>query len=195
MTVCAFERQGLFGELLDNRIELSAIGRIVSEEWLKSLSLRRELNLDRYVVMPDHMHGIVIIKPVGAHGCAPTTATSIRGAHKHTLATPTAFVGAHGCAPASQPPQGRAHSRAPLRRPRSLSSFIAQFKAAVTVRVNAMRNTPGEPVWQRGYYEHVIRDERELTAARQYICNNPTALSLSQEYPAIPEWEQIMPRR
>jgi putative transposase len=67
-----------------------------------------------------------------------------------------------------------AHGRAPLRRKaRSLSSFVAGFKSATTKRINIVRNTPGAPVWQRNYYEHVIRDSRDLNRICEYIVNNP----------------------
>jgi REP element-mobilizing transposase RayT len=54
-----------------------------------------------------------------------------------------------------------------------LGSFVAGFKSAVTKRINTMRRTPGLPVWQRNYYEHIIRDERELDRIRRYIADNP----------------------
>jgi len=63
------------------------------------------------------------------------------------------------------PPRGPA--------PRSLGAFIAGWKAAVTARVNRLRKTPGEPVWQRNYYEHIIRDEGSLASIRRYIADNP----------------------
>ena len=67
-----------------------------------------------------------------------------------------------------------AHGHAPLRRPpRSLGSFIAGFKSAVTKRINQHRGTPGAPVWQRNYYEYIIRDDRALNAIRRYIAENP----------------------
>ncbi len=67
-----------------------------------------------------------------------------------------------------------AHGRAPLHRPaRSLGSFVAGFKSIVTRRVNRLRGRPGEPLWQRNYYERVIRDEEELNRAREYIRDNP----------------------
>ena len=99
--------------------------------------------MDVYVVMPNHIHGIVLI-----------------------LEHPDVAVGAHG--------------RAPLRRsPRSLGSFIAGFKSVVTRRINQTRGTPGSPVWQRNYYEHVIRSEDELLRTRKYILNNPAHLFLN----------------
>ena len=54
-----------------------------------------------------------------------------------------------------------------------MGAFVAGFKAAVTRRINAVRNTPEVPVWQRNYYERVIRNERELDAIRRYIEANP----------------------
>jgi hypothetical protein len=81
----------------------------------------------------------------------------------------------------------RAHGCAPLlRRPaRSLGSFVAGYKVAVTKRANAMRGTPGAPVWQRGYYEHVVRDEAELHDIRQYIAGNPAQWATDHENRAI----------
>jgi hypothetical protein len=66
-----------------------------------------------------------------------------------------------------------APSTRPGPRPRSLSSLIAGFKSAVTARVNESRGTPGVPVWQRNYYEHVIRNDADLTCVRGYIAANP----------------------
>ncbi|MBN1978192.1 MAG: transposase [Anaerolineae bacterium] len=57
--------------------------------------------------------------------------------------------------------------------PRSLGAIVRAFKSIVTKRINRIRDTPGAPVWQRNYYERVIRSERELNAIRRYIQNNP----------------------
>ena len=77
-----------------------------------------------------------------------------------------------------------AHSRAPFsRQPRSLGSLISGFKSATTKRINLLRGTPGVPVWQRNYYERVIRDDRELDAIRQYIEENPAKWAEDSENP------------
>lgn len=76
-----------------------------------------------------------------------------------------------------------AHGRAPLHRsPRSLGSFIAGFKSAVTKRVNEIRQTPGMPVWQRNYYEHVVRDDTDLRRIREYIVTNVMRWQLDEYY-------------
>jgi REP element-mobilizing transposase RayT len=153
VTVVTHQRQCLFGEIVDGQVLVSSYGEAVGEEWLRSTQIRREMQLDAFVVMPNHIHGIVTIETVGAHGRAPL----------------------HRAAP----------HRAPLphRSPRSIGSFVAGFKSAVTRRINEMRGTPGLPVWQRNYYEHIIRDEEELNRVRQYIIDNPTCWEQDPENP------------
>jgi REP element-mobilizing transposase RayT len=81
--------------------------------------------------------------------------------------------------------ENRAHSSAPLRRQSgSIGSIIAGFKSAVTKRINTLRDNPGCPVWQRNYYEHVVRNETDLTNIRQYIANNPLKWDLDENNPA-----------
>ncbi|MGF1457858.1 MAG: transposase [Leptolyngbyaceae cyanobacterium] len=143
ITLCTFQRQCLFGKIIDGTIQLNTFGQIVAEEWRQSSSIRQEIEFGQWVIMPNHLHGIVLINPVGAHN----------------------RVGAHGRAPLRM---GIAH-----RKPRSLSSFIAGFKSATTKRINAARNSPRTPVWQRNYYDHIIRNEASLQRIQQYIQNNP----------------------
>jgi len=154
VTICTHQREWLLGEVVDGKVVLSEFGRIAHDEWWASSRIRREIELDAFVVMPNHIHGIVWIvadDPVEAE------------AHGR--------VGAHG--------------RAPLRRPpKSLGSFIAGYKSVVTKRINQMRGTPGVPVWQRNYWEHIIRTERALQAIRQYIADNPARWSLDRYNPA-----------
>jgi REP element-mobilizing transposase RayT len=147
VTVCTRDRVCLFGDVRDGIMRLNKFGHIVWEEWFRSAEIRREIELstDEFVVMPNHIHGIVWIaeqQNVGAHG------------------------------------------RAPLHRtPRSLSTFIAGFKSVTTKRINILRNMPGLPVWQRNYYEHIVRDERTLDGIREYILANPLRWHLDRENP------------
>ncbi|MCJ7706802.1 MAG: hypothetical protein MUO38_04200, partial [Anaerolineales bacterium] len=67
--------------------------------------------------------------------------------------------------------------------PRSLGSFVAGFKAGSTNRINQHRESPGVPVWQRNYYEHVVRDEEDLRRIQKYIANNPLAWETDEENP------------
>jgi len=89
---------------------------------------------------------------------------------------------------------GRATGRSPLQSGpsrRSLGAFVGGFKAVVTKRINESRGLPGAPVWQRNYFEHVIRSEDSLNRIRQYILDNPLRWEFDRENPAVvkPELE------
>ncbi|HXG36286.1 MAG TPA: transposase [Dehalococcoidia bacterium] len=74
VTIVAFQRKCLFGDIMNGEMSLSECGKIVEEQWLKAAQMRKEIELDVFVIMPNHLHGIVIIKNesrVGAHGRAP----------------------------------------------------------------------------------------------------------------------------
>jgi REP element-mobilizing transposase RayT len=80
--------------------------------------------------------------------------------------------------------KNRAHIGAPLHRQSgSIGSILAGFKSATTKRINQIRANSGCPVWQRNFYERVIRNEHELARAREYIVNNPLKWELDQENP------------
>ncbi len=159
VTICAKGRACVFGEIADGEMRLNEVGRIVEEEWLRSAGIRKEIELDEFVIMPNHLHGVVIFTACG--------------------------VGAHGRAPLRV--DGRLHqgsSRAPLQRAaRSLGSFVAGFKASATKRINGIRGTPGRAVWQRNYYEHIIRNDEDLARIRKYIWENPLRWDLDKENP------------
>jgi putative transposase len=160
VTICAYAREQIFGQVLEGMMKTNVVGEIILEEWQASAQIRQELVLDAFIIMPNHIHGIVWIcdnaQPDFAH------------------ATVVPRVGATG--------------RSPLRlgappgpRKKSLGSFVAGFKSAVTKRVNESRGTPGIPVWQRNYHDRIIRDDRELNAIREDITANPNNWSRDLE--------------
>jgi putative transposase len=164
ITICAHRKRCVFGEIVDGRMHRNDCGDIVQEEWFRSATIRKEIQFDAWVVMPNHVHGIVMITPpVGAHGQMPAFA----------IAPPK--TGPHDHAPL----QGRL----PRRRPRSLGTFVGGFKSAVRSRINKMRGTIGLPVWQSNYYEHVIRNEDDLNQIREYILTNPMRWADDRENP------------
>jgi putative transposase len=161
ITVCTHERECLFGGVADGEIRLNGFGEIVREEWLRSAEIRQEIEIDAFVVMPNHLHGIIVINnDVGATRWVAQN----NGQNGNERAT-------HRVAPTG-PDSG------------SIGAIIGQFKSIVTKRINALRDNPGCPVWQRNYYERVIRNERELAGIREYIANNPLQWSLDRENPA-----------
>jgi putative transposase len=149
-TLCTINRDALFGSIDGEHVQHSPAGKIVCEEWLRTPIIRPGITLDEWIVMPDHFHAIVDIDE-----------------DKHR---DTRCVGAHRCAPCHSVDD---RSKVMKRQPRSLSTLIAQFKATTTRRINEIRGTPSQKVWQRGYYERIIRNEVELDKLRQYIRDNP----------------------
>jgi len=164
LTLCLQDRECLFGDVVNADMYLNRLGRIAWEEWVRSAELRPGIALDVFVVMPNHLHGIVLFNPT------PDDKAKVAG-------YPDPVVGAHSCAPLQ--------CHAPLQRPRrSLGSFVAGFKSTVTKRVNQVRGTPGRPLWQRNYFEHIIRTERALVPIREYILSNPQHWTLDIENPS-----------
>ena len=146
VTICTASREILFGEIVNHQMVLNEAGRIIEDEWLKSSRIRAEIELDAWVVMPNHFHGIVTITDVGGGGDRPVAPTGPR--------------------------------------PRSVGAMVAGFKSAAGRRINAIRGTPGASVWQRNYYEHVIRYEAVLDVIRRYIAENPARWAEDPENPA-----------
>lgn len=158
LTLCVHERESIFGQIVNGQMHRGPLGEIVAEEWLKSAQMRPELRLDQWVVMPNHLHGIVSIR------------------REMTLERERA----HSRVPLQESPQAK---RPPARRAQSISSFVAGFKSAATSRINRLRETPQRPVWQANFFEHIVRDNRSLQAIREYIFTNPPRWDSDRENP------------
>jgi REP element-mobilizing transposase RayT len=141
VTICAYQKVCLFGRILDGEMLMNDWGKIVQQEWEKTTVLRPSVELDAFVVMPNHVHGIIVISHDDMDG---------RGMMHHA---PT-----------------RREFPKPIAN--SLSSIGGAFKAAVTRRIN-QSTAPGHPIWQRNYYQHIIRIEESLNAIRMYVTNHP----------------------
>jgi len=141
ITICTFEKKCIFGKIQNGVIILNEFGHIARTEWERTKALRKNINLDYFVIMPNHIHGIIIIEPpdVGAHCNVPLRQEKSFGkSTKNTIPT-----------------------------------IVKLYKATVTKQINNLRQTPAIPVWQRNYYEHIIRNDIDLYKIRQYIHNNP----------------------
>jgi REP element-mobilizing transposase RayT len=154
VTICTRDRECLFGEIVDGEMRLNEMGQIITGCWDESPNHFPNVKLDAFVVMPNHVHGIIVIVETSDSGSV--------GA-RHAVPLQRSF---------GQPISG------------SLPTIIRSFKSAVTRRINEMRDTPGMPVWQRNYYEHVIRNNRELDRVRRYIAGNPARWTEDSENPA-----------
>jgi REP element-mobilizing transposase RayT len=153
VTICIHGRECVLGEVVDDRVTLSPFGEVVDECWRDLPSHFPGFLLDWFVVMPNHVHGIIVL--VGATPASPLRVDP----HASPL-------------PAATPAHGP--------RPGSVGAIVGSFKSATTRRVNRIRGTPGASFWQRGYYEHVIRDEGDLEKIRTYVAQNPLSWELDE---------------
>ncbi|MBI3742464.1 MAG: transposase [Chloroflexi bacterium] len=149
VTICARDRECFFGEVVDEEMRLSPIGKIVADEWQKTPIIRANVTLDEWVVMPNHLHGIIVIN--GA-----MVETSRRG-----VSTPRDVP----------TPRGVATKNKSQLKPNLLGSMIGQFKSVCTKRIWAQGFSNFG--WQERYHDHIIRNERALENIRNYIRANP----------------------
>jgi REP element-mobilizing transposase RayT len=130
ITICSKNKTSVFGRIHAGQMELNRYGKIALCAWHDLINSFPFIELDEFVVMPNHVHGIVIIQSV----------TDCNSIHDK-------------CSP--------------------LSRMVGTFKSSVTRQINALRLTPGCGLWQRNYYEHIIRNELSLDRIREYIALNP----------------------
>ncbi len=150
ITICSYQREHIFGEVVDGEMKLNEWGEIARAEWLKTAELRPQVELfeDEFVVMPNHVHGIVWLKEdVGTR----------------RRRVPTEKFG--------KPVSG------------SIPTIVRAYKSAVTYAINKSQNSRGSVIWQRNYYEHIIRDERELDLIARYIYYNPFNWQVDRDNP------------
>lgn len=133
VTICTLRRRCLFGRVVNGSVRLSTAGKIVEEEWLLTATRRPYIALDAHVIMPNHVHGLIVIQEPSR-----SKARCNRGAPPH-----------------------------------SLSSVIGNFKAAASRRIAMAAGDKRFALWQRSYYESIVRNTHELYVIRQYITNNP----------------------
>jgi REP element-mobilizing transposase RayT len=143
VTICTHDRAYFFGEISAGEMQLSPIGEIVTDEWQKAPQIRPNVELDAWVVMPNHLHGIVGITHQMPKPAVETT--------RRVVSTP------------ADAPTARLQ-------PNSLGAIIGQFKSVCTKRIWAagFRHF----AWQTRFYDHIIRDEKSLHKIREYIINN-----------------------
>jgi putative transposase len=173
VTLCTVGRNCIFGKILGGESCLNTFGNIVRDEWIRSAEIRSEISIDVFVIMPNHLHGIVIIDTtVGATGRSP----------HDDLSRSTRSRSIPGESLANSPDEH--HLPMPQGLPnRSLGAFIAGFKSVVSKRINAIGATPGTQVWQRNFYDHIIRNEKDMERIREYIVTNPRRWEIDRENP------------
>jgi REP element-mobilizing transposase RayT len=141
ITICTQNKKYLFGKIADNEMQLNDAGEIIDKWWLELKNKFNNIELDEYVIMPNHFHGIICINTMQSNNIGDII-------------------------------QQGEHIGSPLHK------MIQWFKTMTTneyIRGVKSDKFPSfeKSLWQRNYYEHIIRAENELYTISQYIYNNP----------------------
>lgn len=142
ITICTNNKECLLGDIINGEFQISQLGRIVQQCWEDIPLHFPHIELDAFVIMPNHIHGIAVI----INSSDPKTERY------------------------SQPTSG------------TIPTMVRSFKSAATKSINLLRQTPGNKLWQRNYWEHVVRNESQMTWIQEYIINNPTQWELDKLY-------------
>jgi putative transposase len=152
ITMCTYQRAHVFGQIIDGQMILNNAGHIAKICWHGIPNHFQAVHLDEFIVMPNHMHGIVVIHDRRGTAC--------RAQYNGTVLQGTA------CRAPTVEKFGKPISG-------SIATIVRSFKSATTKQINILQKTSGEALWQRNYWERIIRNDHELHAVRQYIRNNP----------------------
>ncbi len=167
VTIVTQDRACLFGEISRGRMQLNAAGMAAQTMWAAIPVHFPRVRLDALVVMPNHVHGIILIAGTDAatddaDGSVPDDAAElVRATHASPRRSPQ-------WSPPQSPPH---HPHGPPRR--SIGAIIGSYKSAVSRHINQLRRPRSGLVWQRNYYERIIRDYPSLQRVRKYIYANP----------------------
>ncbi len=183
LTICTANREMFFGDVVDGEMELSEIGEIVENEWLKTFEMRPDMNLKMgaFVVMPNHFHAILAIgknqynsyseTDRGVSDCGVSVVgtqciASLRSDTPDTTDTPNTAN------EIDKQLSGKISESRNQFGPQSknLASIVRGFKSAVTINARKIR---ADFAWQPRFHDHIIRDPAEYQRIENYIINNP----------------------
>lgn len=165
VTICAQGRECLFGEIVDGTMELNNSGRMAENVWLALPERFPDMVVDEFVIMPNHFHGVIVCIGRGESRIRP----KIKGDHKDQ--------GDH-----EDRPYGTAEG--------SVGRIVQAFKSLTTnAYIRGVKQSDWPPfagrLWQRNYYERIVRNDDELNAARKYILDNPMKWGEDVENPEV----------
>lgn len=147
ITICTKDRRCVFGTVEKESVRLSTAGTIITAEWLKTPQVRSDVALDEWVVMPNHLHGVIVM---------------LDWVH-----------------PSETPHRGVSTKQS--KKSYSLGTIVGQFKSACIKRIWATGFD--DFAWQPRFFDHIIRNEKELDSIREYIVDNPLKWELEKDNP------------
>jgi len=180
LTLVTFQRECLFGEIMDGRMVLSPIGRVAEEHWCLIPQHFPGVELGAHAILPNHIHGIIMIRSDMAFVGA--TQRSIVGAThdaRDAVVGATQWVAPTKSWVATTGTTGPARPNGPKRG--SIGAIVGAYKMSVTRRIE--RECDRANIWQRNYYEHIIRDNEAYKRISWYIETNVENWAADEENP------------
>lgn len=169
VTICTQDQAFLFGQVAHGEMRLNEAGKMVCDVWNDLPAFYPGVQTDAFIVMPNHIHGIIILVGADPRVCPAQPSVGVG---------PRAYPG--------QPQEmGQPQGVAPTL---GLPDVVHRFKTMTTKRyADGVKRLGWEPfrgrLWQRNYYEHIIRNEEYLDRIREYILTNPMRWALDRENP------------
>ena len=156
ITLCTIDRTCMFGNVVEGKMQLNDIGQLVEQEWLNTIKIRHDdVRLHNYIVMPNHFHAIIEIRRGESH--SPQSHSS----QSHlSQSDPSSITNECNINGKDLPRRMKSPSK-------TVGAIVRGFKGAVSRQL-------GYSIWQRNYYEHIIRTDASYKNISDYIENNPT---------------------
>ncbi len=178
VTICTYNKQCVFGDVVDGKMVLNTLGKAVDWHWRAITNHFKNTELNEFVVMPNHVHGII-------HIINDESVAFVGEKHSRHDAVINMNV-LRGNASPLRPPDFT--KQKPIgTKPQSLSAIIQNFKSITSRKINRMKSLPNAKLWQRNFYEQIIRHEGDLNRISVYISNNPAKWEEDKENPE--NWE------
>ena len=204
VTICTHENHSLFGKIVDGEMQLNELGKAVEFTWNDLVNHVDGIELGPFVIMPNHIHAIIQIIEVGA-GLEPARTEPARtepvrtepartepARTEPTYTDPTHTEPIHTEPTRTEPtrterartePARTEPTLTPMKAQTPLPEIVRQLKTFSAKRINILRKTTGKPVWQRNYYEHIIRNDQSFQKIGEYILSNPIQWENDRYYP------------
>jgi REP element-mobilizing transposase RayT len=179
ITICTQDRKSIFGEIVNNEMQLNELGESLQLIWNALPERFSNLELDHFVIMPDHIHGIIIIKETNFIFAEDSYKSELPERFRNSTYSKRATnrVSASFAPPHPRGAINRAPTELPSLRPADknrilpLGEVIRTFKAVTAHKIHSQGRLDFK--WQRNYHEHIIRKDDDLDRVRQYIIDNP----------------------
>jgi REP element-mobilizing transposase RayT len=179
VTICSYQREEMFGVVKERKMNLNRAGQIVRAAWLDLPRHYTHVRLETFCAMPNHIHGVIVLvegnaitKGRGGSGSTNERMPVVAQTCPHEVDGMLVDKGGSGSMNSTLPITSQTRPyEANVRH--GLPEIVRAFKSFSARRINFIRHAIGSPVWQRNYFEHIIRNDTELKTICEYINANP----------------------